>query len=332
MSMKLADRLFCGLMIVVAAACQWASADNPLTPGARTLLDAHNCYPYQGRWADRIERALSTGMPLALEPDLDWVDGKSIVSHGKPYTGEEPTLEEYFLSRVAPDLRNALASGNRDAWPLVVLNIDFKDSSPEHCKAVREVLRNYQDILTTATKTDNIEAASPFTIRPMLLLASGGGAQFDVFYNDVAIGDEVFLFGAAQTHSNVPDGLSGAERAEFVASVPPEQIVPKPADNFRRWWNNPWSVVEAGGQPRAGDWTAADDARLRALVDHAHVMGFFIRFYTLNGHVPGETQGWSTGYNFGSRESVELRWSAAISAGVDFVATDMYEAFAEAKR
>ena len=23
-------------------------------PGARVLLDAHNCYPYDGKWADRI--------------------------------------------------------------------------------------------------------------------------------------------------------------------------------------------------------------------------------------------------------------------------------------
>jgi hypothetical protein len=27
----------------------------------RPVLDAHNCYPYRGDWADRIERALKTG-------------------------------------------------------------------------------------------------------------------------------------------------------------------------------------------------------------------------------------------------------------------------------
>lgn len=303
-----------------------------LTPGARTLLDAHNCYPYQGRWADRIERALSTGMPLAIEPDLEWVDGKSIVSHGKPFTGEEPTLDEYFLSRIAPVLRDALKSGDKTDWPLVTLNIDFKNSSAEHCRAVRDMLAPYDDILTYATKTDDINTVSPFEVRPLLVLASGAGSQCDVFYNEVPLGGRIILFGAAQTSLDVPTGLSGADRAAFVASIPPNQIVTNPADNFRRWWNNPWSIVEAGGQRRAGDWTIQDDARLRALTDHAHTMGYFIRFYTLNGHAHAEAQGWDPGYNFGSLDAASLRWQAAIEAGVDFVATDMYESFAEQLR
>jgi hypothetical protein len=52
----------------------WAppAADAAFEPGTRVLLDAHNCYPYNGRWADRIDRALSTGTPLAVEQDLVW--------------------------------------------------------------------------------------------------------------------------------------------------------------------------------------------------------------------------------------------------------------------
>ena len=38
-------------------------ADMPkaAAPGGRVLLDAHNCYPYDGKWADRIERNLQEG-------------------------------------------------------------------------------------------------------------------------------------------------------------------------------------------------------------------------------------------------------------------------------
>jgi glycerophosphoryl diester phosphodiesterase len=93
--------------------------------------------------------------------------------------------------------------------------------------------------------------------------------------------------------------------------------------------NFPWAVVERGGQPKAADWTAADAARLRALVDRAHAMGLSIRFYTLNGHAPDAGQGWSAGYNFGSVDAVRPRWKAAIDAGVDFLATDQYELLAE---
>ena len=54
-------------------------------------------------------------------------------------------------------------------------------------------------------------------------------------------------------------------------------------------------------------------------------LGYWIRFYTLDGFTPNEDHGWDEGYNFGSREAVAARWSAAISAGVDFIATDQYE-------
>jgi hypothetical protein len=53
-----------------------------------------------------------------------------------------------------------------------------------------------------------------------------------------------------------------------------------------------------------------------------------VRFYTLDGFDPLDNQGWSSGYNFGSSEAAALRWRASIAAGTDFVATDMYEAFA----
>jgi len=36
------------------------------------VLDAHNCYPYEGKWADRIERALKTGRPVGIEQDIAW--------------------------------------------------------------------------------------------------------------------------------------------------------------------------------------------------------------------------------------------------------------------
>ena len=83
--------------------------------------------------------------------------------------------------------------------------------------------------------------------------------------------------------------------------------------------------VEEGGQRQAGSWTAADENRLRALVDHAHKLGYWIRFYTLDGFAPAANRGWSASYNFGSPEAVLPRWKAALAAGVNFIATDQYE-------
>ncbi|HUK33066.1 MAG TPA: hypothetical protein VLV86_04085, partial [Vicinamibacterales bacterium] len=64
-----------------------SSAQAAFEPGMRVVLDAHNCYPYHGRWRDRIDRALSTGTPLAIEQDLVWFldpatgKGRSLVAH-----------------------------------------------------------------------------------------------------------------------------------------------------------------------------------------------------------------------------------------------------------
>jgi hypothetical protein len=60
-------------------------------------------------------------------------------------------------------------------------------------------------------------------------------------------------------------------------------------------------------------------------VDHAHRLGFWIRFYTLDGFSAAENRGWDQGYNFGSNEAVSVRWNAAIAAGVDLIATDQFE-------
>jgi len=53
-----------------------------------------------------------------------------------------------------------------------------------------------------------------------------------------------------------------------------------------------------------------------------------VRFYALDGFAPSEDQGWGMSYNFGSREAVVERWKAAIGAGVNFIATNQYEALA----
>ena len=74
--------------------------------------------------------------------------------------------------------------------------------------------------------------------------------------------------------------------------------------------------MEEGGQHQAGDWTSEDRARLDSLVTHAHQLGYWIRFYTLDGFSPSESQGWNKGYNFGSHPvTVEKRWQAACGIG-----------------
>src|SRR5450432_1327224 len=256
----------------------------------RPVLDAHNCYPYEGKWADRVDRALKTGFPVGIEQDMAWyVDpatgkGRAVVSHDDKTKGSEPTVRDYFFERVRPIMEKALAENDRAHWPLIVLHFDFKSVEAPLLHAVWELLGEYQAWITTAVKTADPRQLSPFDTKPLLVLTEDSDQQEEVFFKQAPVGSRLRVFGSAHTKA----------------------IPSKP--------------------------TAAHDRRLRALVDHAHRMGYWIRFYTLDGFGAGEDKGWGNGYNFGSREAVLARWKAAIAAGVNLIASDQYEDLAAVMR
>lgn len=296
---------------------------------SRPILDAHNCYPYEGKWADRIERALKTGFPVGIEQDLAWHTdpttgkGRVVVSHSATVAGQEPDLRTHFFERVRPIVERALKENDRARWPLIVVHFDLKTTTPPILRAVWDLLGQYEGWITTAEKSADPRTLTPFDRKPLLVLTEDADAQEQVFYNERPVGSKLRLFGSVHTKS-IP-GQPKAEHDRLLATLTPEQLLPVPASTYRRWWNNSWYSVEEGGQRNAGDWTANDDRRLRALVDRAHALGLWIRFYTLDGFTPDESRGWDQNYNFGSREAVEKRWRAAILAGVNLIATDQYE-------
>jgi len=312
-----------------AALLMVAAPDPGFGPGRRVVLDAHNCYPYDGRWADRIDRALSTGTPVAIEQDLVWFRdpssgrGRSLVAHddsSKPalgLTGSEPSMREYFFERIRPIVERALREHRTEGWPIITLNLDFKTEEPEHLAAVWSLLNEYGGWLTTAPRVERIEEVQPLTAGPVMVLTGESDAQRRVFHDAVPVGQRLLVFGAARP-----------ERTERPGGLP--DLKPGARTNYHRWWNNPWSVVELGGQRRAGSWTKDDEARLGSLVKTAHAAGLWIRIYTLNGHDPADASGgWTASYNFGSEDAARERWRAAIRAGVDFIATDQYEKLRE---
>ena len=291
--------------------------------GNKPILDAHNCYPYEGKWANRIDRALSTGFPVSIEQDIAWYEGRVVVSHTPKTTGSEPLLADYFFKRVRPIMEKALQENKRDTWPLIILHFDFKDTQPALLHAVWKVLGEYPDWITTARKTDDPSKLMPIELRPLLVITEDSDEQEKVFFDEVKPGDSLRLFGSA--HSTKIEAQDAATRNHVLATMPPEALLKEKPTNYRRWWNNSWYEVEEGGQPKAGEWTSAADARLRALVDYAHQQGFWVRFYTFDGFEPGHGEGWGESYNFRSLAAVQKRWRAALDAGVNFIATDQYE-------
>ena len=326
------------IVLALGAVASLEPQPTSIAPGTRVLLDAHNAYPYNGKFTDRVDRALATGAPLAIEQDLVWRPaeggrpGRSIVSHGAPFDGDEPSLRDSFFERIRPLVEHALRDDNRRAWPLVVLNLDLKSNEPEHLHALWALLGEYEGWLTTAERTSDGSQPAPLDVKPVLVLTGASDAQAAAFSDAVPVGARLRLFGAIVLRPPAGQETDDATAQRLFWEALPETPLPR-ATNYRRWWNAPWSLVEAEGQRKAGEWTKEDDTRLRTLVRHAHEAGLWIRLWTLNGHPEGEEKanGWSTGYNFGSLEAARARWRAAIAAGADFVATDQYEAFAEVR-
>lgn len=317
-------------MLLVLLCCSAGCAQSPLEflNHGRPLLDAHNCYAYEGQWADRIDRALQAGFPVGIEQDLAWfIDangkGRLVVSHTSKTNGSEPTLKDYFFEHVRPMMERALLENNRAKWPLIILHFDVKDNRSELHHAVWDLLGEYQDWITTAKNMPDPGTLAPLDPKPLLVLTEDNDAQEQVFFKQVPVGARLRLFGSAHT-AKLP-GSTGREKAHAAVALSPEVLLAEKPTNYRRWWNNSWGEVEEGGQRAAGDWTPSDDRRLRALVDHAHRLGFWMRFYTLDGFSAEENRGWEKGYNFGSRKAAQVRWKAALSAGVDLIATDQYE-------
>jgi hypothetical protein len=193
----------------------------------------------------------------------------------------------------------AVRENRRGSWPILYLHFDFKSVTPALLDAVWNLLVEYEGWITTAPKLKDPGALAPLDMKPIMVLTEESVEQEKVFFDRVAVGDNLRLFGSAVTRKQ----KSGQPM------LTPEQIVARPATNYRRWWNSAWNVVEAGGQPQAGEWTAQSDARLRELVAYAHKSGYAIRFYTLNGHTKEE--GMANGWDGPTTSGREKRWRSA---------------------
>jgi glycerophosphoryl diester phosphodiesterase len=306
----------------------------PQLLGGRSLLHAHNCYPDEGQFADRIDRALGTNLtPIVIEQDLAYSvkAGQSVVSHDAELDGTEPTLERYFFDRIRPIVERALNEKANDRWPLILLHLDFKTNEREHHKAVWDLLVKHRAWLTTAVFDADQTRISPLKPGPVLVLTENGENQEKDFLEWAAAAKTHLLFGSIPAPA-IASTKDEAERARRLVTATPDVLIPTGATTYRRWVNFSWAAIEEGGASKAGAWTNADDARLQAVVGRAHAQGLLVRFYTLNGHSAAESRGWGASYNFGTIQAARERWQAAIRVGADLIATDQYEEFATVLR
>ena len=309
----------------VAAA---AAISGNFTPSARTLMLAHNAYPDRGKYGDRLDRAISAGMPFAVEEDLAWVDGKSLLIHGSKSAGkDDPTMESYFFPKVRPVIEKALRENKKGTWPVVILYLDIKEDPVEHLEAISKVLDKYNDWLTTAVKTADMATQSALDVKPMMVLVEdkqNDNNKQQVFYDSVPVGGKIRVFGTATKFDDNPKKLPRAEKNAAMPSIPVEQLLTRKADNYHRWFGADWGFIEVAGK-QAKPWGPEAEARLKKFITYGHSMGYLVSFYAVNGFSESENQGWTDEFNFGSRANAEVRWNAAKTAKADLVATDQYE-------
>jgi hypothetical protein len=314
------------------------------SPGRQTLVLAHNAYPEKGQYTDRFNHALAAGMPLAIEIDLTWgpnpKTGKneSIVGdyperRFKEITGDEPVLKQFFFERVRPIVEKALKDNDKKNWPLIRLYLDIKNDPKEHLEYLSSLLGEYENWLTTAVKTKDASQQSALDLKPLMVITEekDNDIKEEYFYNRVPVGGKLRVFGTAKLAMPAGNNLSEKQVLELRYTMKPEELVKEHASNYRRWWGCPWNMVEAGSKDSAGEWTPEKEARLKAIVGHAHNMGYLVSMWNLDGiDADGcKKQGWSPKYNFGSLGAARIRWKAAQKAGVDFIGTDQYEEVAK---
>jgi hypothetical protein len=272
-------------------------------------ISAHNCYPADSTRRDQLVEALGLGIDN-IEIDLGWDEAKKrlIVGHdATPRAGVAyPEFEDYLV----PALEAHWKSPRPDGAP-TVLTVDWKTSHPDAVRRFQAFLDAHPDWLSSAPKAPD----GKLTSRRLTVCLTGSDNAKDLYDS---------LIPAGGTYRAFRDRVFGG--GDYRDDV--KGYAPAPASAYHRFLTLHWGNVERGGPPGAGDWTAAEAARLKALLDHAHAQGYRVRFYCLDGRHRLD----SLPYRFASEDAARIRWRAAADAGADWVATDDYAEIVRALR
>ena len=103
-----------------------------------------------GNTGSEVVRALTARGGRVRAFVRDPGQARSIVTHGVPSTGHEPSMKEYFFEKVRPVVETAMKSTDHHDWPLITLNLDLKSDEPEHLEAIWKLLTEYRDWLPLA--------------------------------------------------------------------------------------------------------------------------------------------------------------------------------------
>ena len=237
-------RLLSGVLCLLIASGAALPGAEPARLVPLPQAHSHNDYLHAHPLAD----ALSHGF-WSVEADVWLTNGALLVAHDFDKTSPEKTLKKLYLDPLRAFVKTNPAV--RGAPPLTLL-IDVKSEAESTWAALRDVLKNYADILTRF-ESNRIETNT------VIAIISGNRAE-------VTMAGEQVRFAALD--GRLPD----------LDRNPPIALVPLVSDN----WTKQFQWRGAGPLP--------DDerAKLRATVQRAHAQGRRLRLWA----APDNLNGW----------------------------------------
>jgi hypothetical protein len=131
-----------GILLFLVGFCTLATSLQA-QPKPLTNVHAHNDYEHKRPLLDALDHGF-----CSVEADIYLVDGELLVAHDRAQVKPGRTLQSLYLD---PLRERAKQNGGRvyPGGPEVVLLIDLKDKWPKIYPRLREVLKEYADILST---------------------------------------------------------------------------------------------------------------------------------------------------------------------------------------
>jgi glycerophosphoryl diester phosphodiesterase len=236
-------------MICVGLLAMLAAGDERTAPGPVPLIHvhAHNDYEHTHPLFD----ALACGI-CSVEADIHLVDGKLLVAHSRSQVKPDRTLQSLYLDPLRQRVRDNGGRVYRNG-PTVVLLIDFKNDPEKMYPVLRDVLRQYADILTTWED----KKEKPGAVKAIM---TGDHPTVDVL-------------SAEKTRYAALDGT-----LEALESNPPASLVP--------WMSSEWGkTFRWRGKD---EFPAAEQRKLHQIVEKAHAQHRQVRFWG----APDNVQTW----------------------------------------
>ena len=220
-----------------------ASARLNAQPVPLVNAHSHNDYEHQRPLLDALDHGL-----CSIEPDIWLVDGQLLVAHGRSEVKKERTLQVLYLDPLRERVRQNQGRVYLHGPPCTLL-IDVKSNAEQTYAVLRDVLKQYAEMLTVFTPTNT-------STKALTVILSGNRATN-------------VLAAEPLRYAAIDGRLSDLE-----GDASPN-LIPLISDN----WTQHFKWRGLGPMP--------DDERqkLKRLVDRAHEQGRRIRFWAAPNNV-----------------------------------------------